>query len=387
MLESGLAAGVAEAGGDALARRRAAHPGRFDPRPAARAGPRGGRLRLAQPVAGQRDQVLRRRWPQARRRARGEIEARPADRRRGSSAGGDGIGRVRELEGGLADYLRELERSFRLDLSGRRIVLDCANGSTYRAAPAIFGGSAPTSRRSPRARTGTTSTWLRIDPSRGLDRAGEGERRRRSGSRSTATATGCWRWTPTGCVRDGDELIALSATHLAGAGRLGGGVAVTVMSNYGFHKAMAAAGIEVATTPVGDRASSAELESRSWGFGGEQSGHLIWTDFAPTGDGIAAALLTLEALGGTDLAEARPIERLPQVLENVRVADRDAVAAGTSALGSGRARERGARGPRTGSRPPLRHRAADPGDGRGTRARRGEAVCARLVALIKREPA
>ena len=68
-----------------------------------------------------------------------------------------------------------------------------------------------------------------------------------------------------GLLRDGDELIALIATHLAGAGRLGGGVAVTVMSNYGFHNAMDAAGIEVATTPVGDRSVSAELESRELG--------------------------------------------------------------------------------------------------------------------------
>ena len=65
--------------------------------------------------------------------------------------------------------------------------------------------------------------------------------------------------------------------HLAGAGALDGGVAVTVMSNYGFHQAMDEAGIEVATTAVGDRHVSAELERRDWTLGGEQSGHLIWT--------------------------------------------------------------------------------------------------------------
>ena len=190
-----------------------------------------------------------------------------------------------------------------------------------------------------------------------------------------------------GLLRDGDELIALIATHLAGAGRLGGGVAVTVMSNYGFHNAMAAAGIEVATTPVGDRSVSAELESREWGFGGEQSGHLIWTDFAPTGDGIAAALLTLEALGGADLAEARPIERLPQVLENVRVADRDAVAAG-SPLREAVERESAALEGRgrvlvrpSGTEPLIRVMVEAP------ELDEAEAVCARLVALIEREPA
>jgi phosphoglucosamine mutase len=88
---------------------------------------------------------------------------------------------------------------------------------------------------------------------------------------------------------------------------------------------MGEAGIEVATTPVGDRSVSTELARRDWSLGGEQSGHLIWTDFAPTGDGIAAALLTIGALGGRQLADVKPFERLPQVLENVEVADRDAV--------------------------------------------------------------
>ena len=118
---------------------------------------------------------------------------------------------------------------------------------------------------------------------------------------------------------------SFAALHLAREGRLGGGVAVTVMSNFGFHNAMANAGIEVATTPVGDRSVSAELERRDWSLGGEQSGHVIWADYAPTGDGIAAALLTLTALGDGELADARPMVRLPQVLENVAVAEREAI--------------------------------------------------------------
>jgi phosphoglucosamine mutase len=97
------------------------------------------------------------------------------------------------------------------------------------------------------------------------------------------------------------------------------------MSNYGFHEAMRDAGIEVATTPVGDRHVSAELEKRNWSLGGEQSGHIIWTDYGPTGDGIAAALLVMSALGGAALADAIPMTKLPQVLENVEIADRAAV--------------------------------------------------------------
>ena len=83
------------------------------------------------------------------------------------------------------------------------------------------------------------------------------------------------------------------------------------MTNYGFHRAMEDAGIEVATTDVGDRYVLAELVQRGWALGGEQSGHIIDTGFVPSGDGTAAALLALEALGGADLAERHAMEKLP----------------------------------------------------------------------------
>jgi phosphoglucosamine mutase len=129
----------------------------------------------------------------------------------------------------------------------------------------------------------------------------------------------------TGAVVDGDELIALAALHLRGSGRLpGDGVAVTVMTNYGFHAAMRDAGIEVATTQVGDRYVLEALRGRGWALGGEQSGHIIDMGFVPSGDGIASALLTLEALGGADLADRTAMRKLPQRLVNVPVGDRDA---------------------------------------------------------------
>jgi phosphoglucosamine mutase len=135
-----------------------------------------------------------------------------------------------------------------------------------------------------------------------------------------------------GAVVDGDELIALAAVHLREQDRLpGSGVAVTVMTNYGFHTAMRAAGIEVVTTPVGDRYVLEALRDRGWALGGEQSGHIIDMGFVPSGDGIAAALLTLEALGGGDLAGRHAMEKLPQKLVNVRMADRAALAAATAA--------------------------------------------------------
>jgi phosphoglucosamine mutase len=235
------------------------------------------------------------------------------------------IGRLRELHGAGGDYLRELELRFAsLDLTGLRVLLDCANGATYRTAPEIFrrlGADVEAIAVEPDGRNineGVGSTNIdalagRLD---GHDVAfafdGDGDR--------------VLALDRDGTVVDGDELMALAALHLRGKGRLAGdGVAVTVMTNYGFHRAMEAAGIEVATTNVGDRFVLAELLRRGWSLGGEQSGHIIDTGFVPSGDGTAAALLALEALGGSDLADRNAMEKLPQRLVNVRVRDRTAL--------------------------------------------------------------
>ena len=233
-------------------------------------------------------------------------------------------GRVRELHGAAGDYLRELESRFRdLDLSGVRVLLDCAHGATYRVAPEIFrrlGATVEALAVSPDGRNindGVGSTH--VDKLAEAMRSGEydaGFAFDGDGDRVLAVDR-------RGEVVDGDELIALSALHLRERDRLPGtGVAVTVMTNYGFHQAMAAAGIEVATTQVGDRHVIAELMRRGWALGGEQSGHIIDTGFVPSGDGIASALLALEALGERDLAERDAMTKLPQLLINVRVADR-----------------------------------------------------------------
>ena len=190
----------------------------------------------------------------------------------------------------------------------------------------------------------------------------------------------------TGAVVDGDELIALAALHLRAADRLpGNGVAVTVMTNYGFHTAMRDAGIEVATTPVGDRYVLEALRERGWALGGEQSGHIIDMGFVPSGDGIAAALLTLEALGGGDLAERHAMEKLPQRLVNVRVADRAALAAATTAVREAIEREAAALEGRgrvlvrpSGTEPLVRVMVEAP------TAEEADAVCARLVAAVER---
>jgi phosphoglucosamine mutase len=235
-------------------------------------------------------------------------------------------GRVRSLRGALDDYLRELSSRYPLDLEGVSVLLDCANGATYRAAPLIFerlGAEVDVIANEPdgvNINEGCGSTH----PERvvGMMKAGshdvafafDGD-----GDRVLAVDR-------RGALVDGDEIIARGALHLNDRDELGGGVAVTVMSNYGFHQAMERAGIAVATTPVGDKHVVDELLERGWMLGGEQSGHVIDARFTPSGDGIAAALLLLEALGGRDLSEAAVVEKLPQRLVNVQVGDRDALA-------------------------------------------------------------
>jgi phosphoglucosamine mutase len=236
------------------------------------------------------------------------------------------MGRIERVRGMDSEYLDAIaERFGDLDLSGTKVLLDCANGATHHVAPAIF--------RRLRAQV----TVLHAEPDgRNIN---EG-----CGSTHVGGLAGAMREgghdigfafdgdgdrvlavDREGVVVDGDELIALAALHLRAADRLpGDGVAITVMTNYGFHTAMRDAGIEVATTGVGDRYVLEELRRRGWALGGEQSGHIIDLGFNRSGDGIAAALLTLEALGGEDLARRHAMDRLPQRLVNVPVPDRDA---------------------------------------------------------------
>ena len=228
------------------------------------------------------------------------------------------IGRIRPLHGTQEDYLRGLhERFASLDLSGVRVLLDCANGATHAVAPEIFrrlGADVTAIADQPDGRNineGVGSTHVealagQIDGHH-IGFAFDGD-----GDRVLAVDR-------EGAIVDGDELLALVALH-----RKVPGVVATVMTNFGFHTAMQEAGVEVISTKVGDRYVLEELRARGWALGGEQSGHLIDMDFVPSGDGIAAALLTLEALEGGDLAARGAMRKLPQKLVNVPVADRSA---------------------------------------------------------------
>jgi phosphoglucosamine mutase len=297
------------------------------------------------------------------------------------------IGRVRTLRGAAEDYLRELHMRFsELDLSTLNVLLDCANGATYHVAPEIFrrlGAKVTVTAAKPNGRNinaGCGSTHvgalaeLVVAGSYALGFAFDGD-----GDRVLAVDR-------RGEVVDGDELLALAALHLRDRGRLeGNGVVVTVMTNYGFHAAMEREGVSVASTSVGDRYVLEELRARGWVLGGEQSGHIIEMGFNRTGDGIASALLMLEALAGRDLCERDAMEKLPQRLVNVPVRDRDALgraqgvedairSAALQLAGRGRVLVRP-----SGTEPLVRVMVEAPSE------QEAADVCERLVALVRRE--
>jgi phosphoglucosamine mutase len=294
-------------------------------------------------------------------------------------AGGDRrIGRIGDMHGTHDDYLGALgERFADLSLGGIDVLLDCANGATFEVAPEIF------------RRLGANVTALHAQPDgRNInDECGSTHvdglvARMREGGHDVAFAFDgdgdrVLAVDRDGGLLDGDELLALAALHLHARGTLAGdGVVVTVMTNFGFHSAMSAAGIAVAATAVGDRYVLAELRDRGWTLGGEQSGHIIEMGFSPTGDGIASALLALEALGGRDLRERSAMEKLPQRLVNVRVRDRGALA---DAAGVHEAIERESVSLEGRGRVLVRVMVEAPS------VEETDAVCARLVAVVERE--
>ncbi len=238
-------------------------------------------------------------------------------------------------------------------LDGIRVAVDCANGAASDLAPAVLAatgadvvavlGDEPDGRNINAACGSTDPSKLSaavVAEGADVGLAFDGDADRLIAVDST------------GRVIDGDRLLAIFAADLRHRGRLRGDtVVVTVMSNLGFHQAMAAEGISVHQTGVGDRLVLAALEDGNWSLGGEQSGHIIFADLATTGDGILAGVALLDAL----CREKRTLEewaggimdRVPQVLRNVTVSDRaglesarsvwDAVAAESDDLaGSGR---------------------------------------------------
>jgi phosphoglucosamine mutase len=232
-----------------------------------------------------------------------------------AAPGGNG-GSTEVAEDAAAGYIGHIVEHFGTPLDGLRIAVDCANGAFSAIAPGVFeglGAEVTTVAASPDGTNinvgcGATDLGLLSDVVRSgghhLGVAVDGD-----GDRMLAVDE-------TGEPLDGDQILAVLA--------LAQGVdtvAVTTMTNLGFHRLMEERDVRVLTTDVGDRHVLAAMRAEGAVLGGEQSGHIISLDGHVTGDGLAAALLLCRALDGGSLAKAAAVlERLPQAKENVRVA-------------------------------------------------------------------
>jgi phosphoglucosamine mutase len=240
------------------------------------------------------------------------------------------IGRRLADPAAIARYVEHLTGSVDVDLVGLHVVVDGANGAASNVAPQVYrqlGAEVVTIHCSPDGanindRCGSTHPEV-VRQAVLTDGADLGIAHDGDADRLVAVSH-------LGGVVDGDALLAILARQAHLQGRLvDSTVVTTVMTNLGFHQAMQRIGVEVLTTPVGDRYVLETMRARGLNLGGEQSGHLIDLDHSTTGDGVLAALKVLEIIRttGSSLAELATImERLPQVLVNVPDVDRDAVA-------------------------------------------------------------
>lgn len=236
------------------------------------------------------------------------------------------IGRARRVEDAIGRYIHAAKSTFprELTLDGMRIVVDCANGAAYRVAPAALW------------ELGAEVIPIGVEPNGKNINDGVG---------STAPLALCETVVASGAhvgialdgdadrlivvdekgeVVDGDQIMATIAKGWARRGRLqGGGLVATVMSNLGLERHLAAHGIGLVRTGVGDRYVLERMRADGYNVGGEQSGHLILSDYATTGDGLVAGLQVLGevvAAGGPASETLHHFERVPQLLKNVRFA-------------------------------------------------------------------
>jgi phosphoglucosamine mutase len=295
-----------------------------------------------------------------------------------AAAPGIDLGRIEHVEIATDSYLDHILERFGTDLSGLRIAVDCANGAYAGLAPSAFErcgakvqaiGDAPDGEN---INVGCGATDLaqlqQVVRDGGLDLgiAFDGD-----GDRMLAVDEN-------GEIVDGDQIVAILALD-QGVDQ----VAVTVMTNLGFHALMREHGVTVHTTDVGDRYVLEALQREGAILGGEQSGHIIWLRDHVTGDGLAAGLLLCAALKGRRLSEvAAVMSRWPQAKENVRVADREltpAIRAEVDRLnaewdGEGRILVRP-----SGTEPLIRVLAE------AENAQVAEEACASIAALVRRE--
>ena len=225
------------------------------------------------------------------------------------------------------DYIDHLEETVDSDLAGLRILVDCANGASYTTAARVFD-------RFPKLRTDV----INADPDGVNINANCGSTHLESlqamvlaggydlGLAFDGDADRCLAVDDTGAVLDGDQIMAICGSALKEEGKLAGNTIVaTVMSNLGLHEFARENGIQLVCTNVGDRNVLEKMEAEGFVLGGEQSGHMIFRQYATTGDGQLAALQLLQIIrrSGKKASElARCCKRYPQELINVPVADK-----------------------------------------------------------------
>ncbi|WP_116082921.1 phosphoglucosamine mutase [Tropicimonas sp. IMCC34011] len=234
------------------------------------------------------------------------------------------IGRARRIDDGRFRYVERAKASFPVNrtLSGLKVVIDCANGAAYRTAPQVLwelGAEV--------IEVGTDPDGLNINLGCGSTSVAQAAEVVRSSGADVGIcldgdADRVMILDETGAVADGDQIMALLAGQWAETGRLAGGTLVaTVMSNLGLERHLEAKGLRLERTPVGDRHVVERMRSGGWNLGGEQSGHIVMTDYTTTGDGLIAGLQFLAAMTESALpasALARTFETVPQLLKNVR---------------------------------------------------------------------
>jgi phosphoglucosamine mutase len=233
-------------------------------------------------------------------------------------------GRARRVDDAQGRYIHAVKSSFPegLRLDGLKIAIDCANGAAYKVAPEALW------------ELGAEVIRLGVDPNGTNINAGCGSTSPQV-LQETVVASGADIGLAldgdadrlivvdeTGAIVDGDQLMSLIATSWARRGLLrGGGLVATVMSNLGLERKLAATGLRLERTKVGDRYVLERMRSGGFNVGGEQSGHIILSDHATTGDGLLAGLQVLAALvqSGRPASELlRQFEPVPQLLKNVR---------------------------------------------------------------------
>lgn len=235
------------------------------------------------------------------------------------------LGRTKRIDDAMGRYIVHIKNSFPLEytLEGMRIVLDCANGASYKVAPAVFeelGAEVIV--------LGNTPNGFNVNDKAGAlypEKMVEQVLKYRAdlGVSLDGDADRVILADENGKIVNGDHMLAICALHLKKKRKLKDNTVVaTLMSNYGLDRAMNSHGITVVRTPVGDKYVVESMRKNSFVLGGEQSGHMIFLDHSTTGDGCVAALNILAVMKeqGKTLGQLREVmEDMPQVLVNVKV--------------------------------------------------------------------